>query len=196
VDHHVLFLVSVGQLVLLVHYFVHKGPSRNRFGLRPGSGSLDGGAHLRRFMRSRASPAAHAHVRMSAVHAREVCITGGASACAHRRRRTRTLIAFGSCARVQRTRTLIDCGSCAHVQRPSPAAHAHACIHVGGRGRSHISIQACQPFGAAEAFADVEPLRTVALPAELPADFVDDPPAPKVTEASSCGFAESVNMRR
>ncbi len=144
-DHHVLFLVSVSQLVLLVLLFAHKGPSRNRFGLRT-SGSLDGGAHLRLFTRSRASPAAHAHARIAGgactrahrrrfMLTRELRITSGASACAHRRRRTRTLIA---------------CGSCAHVRRPSPAAHAHASIHVGGRGRSHIPSQACQPFGAAE----------------------------------------------
>jgi hypothetical protein len=159
VDHRVLFLVSVGQLVLLVHYFIHKGPSRNRFGLRPRRGSLEGGVHLRLFMRSRASPAAHcAHP-----HAR-IADGARARARAHRRRRTRTLIAFGSCARVRRMRMLIAGGSCAHVRCPSPAAHTHwrhVCIHVGGRGCCRIPCQACQP-----------------------------------SVVSSCGFAESVNMRR
>ncbi len=97
-------------------------------------------AHRQR--RTRASPAAHAHahhlrfMRTRAAHAhahrrRFMCtraapITDGACvrARAYRQRRTRTLIAVGSCARVRRTRTLIAGGSCAHVRRPSPAAHA------------------------------------------------------------------------
>jgi hypothetical protein len=77
-----------------------------------------------------ASPAAHPHAR----------IAGGARARAHRRRRTRTLIAFGSCARVRRTRTLIAGGSCAHMRRPSPAAHAR--ISGGARARTSPSVHA------------------------------------------------------
>ncbi len=181
-DNHILFLVSVGQLVLRVHYFAHKG--------------LVGGAHLRLFMRSRASPAAH-RIRTRTLRA---------SACAHRRRRTRTrtrehrrrrtrtLIAFGSCARVRRTRTLIAGGSCAHVRRPLSAGHTHACIHVGGRGRSRIPCQACQP--------SVQPKpSTWSLPNGSSARGPARGPcrrstSPKVTEVSSCGFAESVNMKR
>ncbi len=153
-DHHVLVLVSVGQLVLVLHCFAHKGPSRNGFGLRPGRGSLEGDAHFRRFMRSRASPPAHAHTsiaggacacahRRGFARSRVVRITCGTFACAHRQRRTRTrtrallaaqhtLIAGGSCPRVLHTRTLIASGSCARVRRSSSAAHAHACIHVVG----------------------------------------------------------------
>ncbi len=127
--------------------FCPQGSFQNRFGLQPGRGSLEGGGHLRLFMRSRASPAAHAHARIAGGACAHTLIVGGScarvryasqaahphagiagGACtrapAHRRRCTRTLMRC--------TRTLIVGGSCAHVRRPSPAAHAHACIHVRG----------------------------------------------------------------
>jgi hypothetical protein len=68
--------------------------------------NLERGAHLRRFMRSRASLAAHAQAQ----------IAGGACTRAHRRRFTRTRV-------VHITGVASACGQRKHA---SPAAHAHA----------------------------------------------------------------------
>jgi hypothetical protein len=82
-------------------------------------GSLEGGAHLQRFMRLCASPAAHAHAHVvgdscarvwyasPAAHPHARIASGArARARAHRRQRTRTLIAGSSCSRVWHLRCM------------------------------------------------------------------------------------------
>ncbi len=111
------------------------------FGLRPGRGSLEGGAHLRLFMRSRASPAAHAHARIARIRMRASPVahayahhlrfmrTRAAHAHAHRRRFMCTRaapITCGTCARA-RSLSLVHAHACGARARSSPAVHVHTC---------------------------------------------------------------------